>query len=85
MRTTVNLPDDLMAKLKRSAAERGTTVTALMEEALRHSLAVRRPAQRAAKARFTVYGKGGVLPGVDLDDSAALMDLIDTADEAPGR
>ena len=66
MRTTINLPDDLMAKLKRSAAERGTTATALMEEALRRSL--------AARARFTVYGKGGVLHGVDLDDSAALMD-----------
>ena len=85
MRTTINLPDDLMAKLKRSAVERGSTVTALIEEALRQSLASRRPAKRAGKVRLPVYGKRGVLPGVDLDDSAALLDLIDSADEAPGR
>jgi hypothetical protein len=24
-----------------------------------------------------VFGEGGVLPGVDLDDSAALLDLMD--------
>ena len=80
MRTTINLPDDLLARLKRLAAESGTTVTALIHDALREALARRRRPRPAAALRLTTYGGTGLQPGVDLDDSATLHDLMD----APG-
>jgi len=80
MRTTINLPDDLLARLKRLAAESGTTVTALIQDALREALARRRRTPRADPVELTTFGAGGLQPGVDLDDSAALLDLT----EPPG-
>jgi predicted transcriptional regulator len=78
MRTTIHLPDDLLAEAKKLAADTRTTLTALMEDALREHLARRRGRRTAAPARLPTYGVGGVLPGVDLDDSAALLDLMES-------
>jgi hypothetical protein len=80
MRTTINLPDDLLAQLKKLAATSGTTVTALIQDALRESLARRRRSPRPCRVELTAFGAGGLQPGVDLDDSAALLDLT----EPPG-
>jgi plasmid stability protein len=80
MRTTINLPDDLLAQLKKRAAESGTTLTALIEDALREGLARRRRRPQAKQVQHTTYGAGGLLAGVDLDDTAALLDLM----ESPG-
>jgi hypothetical protein len=80
VRTTINLPDDLIARLKKLAAASGTTMTALVEDALREALArrTRRP-DRPGRVELTTYGSGGLQPGVDLDDSAALLDLTEPA------
>jgi predicted transcriptional regulator len=77
MRTTIRLDDALMAEIKREAARTGRTITAFIDEALRESLARRR--RPAATARFELpsFGGGRLLPGVDLDDSAALLDLME--------
>ena len=80
MRTTINLPDDLLAQLKKRAAESGTTLTALIEDALREALARRRRRPQARQVQLTTYGAGGLQPGVDLDNAAALSDLM----EPPG-
>ena len=85
MRTTINLPDDLLSRLKKLAAESGTTLTALIHDALRESLARRRRARPAASVRLTTYRGTGLQPGVDLDDSASLYDLMDVPDGAPRR
>jgi plasmid stability protein len=85
MRTTINLPDDLLRSLKRRAAERGTTVTALIEDSLRAALAERSPRKRPKPIRLKTYGQGGFRPGVDLDDSAALLDLMESDSGAAGR
>ena len=77
MRTTINLPDDLLARLKKQAAEQGTTVTALIEDSLRASLGRRRRKAKGDRIKLTTFGRKGLQPGVDLDDSAALLDLID--------
>lgn len=79
MRTTLNLDDDLLRDAKRLAAERGTTLTALMEDALR--IVVRRvekpePRRRVTLPTFGVPGEG-FMPGVDISDNAALRDLMD--------
>lgn len=80
MRTTINLPDDLLARLKKLAAESGTTVTALIQDALREALARRRRPPRTRRVELATFGTDGFQPGVDLDDSAALLDLT----EPPG-
>ena len=77
MRTTIHIPDDLLAEVKKLSAESHTTVTALVEDALRERLSRRRQKSRSKPLRLTTYGKGGLQPGVDLDDSAALLDLME--------
>jgi hypothetical protein len=84
MRTTIYLPDDLLAQAKRAALESGQTLTAVIEEALRERLA-RRGKPAAAPAQLTTFGRSGLLPGVDLDDSAMLLDLMERSDAAAGR
>ncbi len=77
MRTTIHIPDDLVAEVKKLSAESHTTVTALVEDALRERFSRRRRKFRPKPLRLTTYGKGGLQPGVDLDDSAALLDLME--------
>ena len=79
MRTTIRLDDRLMAAAKRRAAETGRTFTAVVEDALRQSLApVRALGKRTPVKLRTVNGRG-VRPGVDLDDSATLLDLMESS------
>jgi hypothetical protein len=78
MRTTIHIPDDLVAEVKKLSAESHTTVTALVEDALRERLSRRRQKSRPKLLRLTTYGKGGLQPGADLDDSAALLDLMES-------
>jgi len=77
MRTTVRLDDHLLAQAKQLAARSGQTLTAVIEEALRIKLAASRKRKSAAKMTLPTYGTGGILPGVDLDDSAALLELME--------
>jgi hypothetical protein len=77
MRTTVRLPDDLMKAVKRRSLDSGRTLAGFIEDALRAALA--RKSRRAPRspARLPTYGSGGLLPGVDLDDAASLLDLME--------
>lgn len=78
VRTTLLLPDDLYREVKSTAAASGETMTSFVEEALREALRRRAGAGRAA-VDFVVAptGSGGLQPGVELDDSAALLDVMD--------
>ena len=76
MRTTVRLDDNLLAQAKKQAAESGTTLTSVLEQALRESLARRSVRAKSKRMRLKTVRGGGVRPGVDLDDSAALLDLM---------
>ena len=79
MRTTINLDDALLAEAKQVAARTGRSLTAVVEDALRQSLHRRNPATRQA-ADLPVFGAGGTRPGVDLDDSAGLLDVMEQDD-----
>ena len=80
MRTTVRLKDDLLKQAKRRAAETNRSFTAFLEDAIRASLSPRASAKSPRKeVDLPVSGKGGTLPGIDLDNSAALHDLMDGA------
>jgi hypothetical protein len=79
MRTTLNLDDDLMRRAKAAALRSGCTLTSLVEDALREALSRHsRPAGEAH--RIKPYAGRGLAPGVDLDDSAALLDLMEGRD-----
>ena len=76
MRTTVRLDEHLLSEAKKHAAECGKTLTAVLEQALRESLARRNLQARARPLRLKTFGGGGMRAGVDLDDSASLLDVM---------
>ena len=81
MRTTIRLDDDLLTAAKKLAVESGRTLTAVIEDALRQTFSRRKASGNAAPAKLPVALGGGVLqPGVDLDDSAALLELMESSD-----
>ena len=78
MRTTVRLDEALLRQAKSEAARRGETLTCLIEQGLRLVLASPQVPRRRRRVSLPVSSAGGGLrPGVDLDNSAALLDLLD--------
>lgn len=76
MRTTIRLDNELLTAAKRRAVDTGRTLTAVIEDALRRVLA-EHPTPRTAQPPPPTYGDGGTLPGIDLNDSASLLDAMD--------
>ena len=74
MRITVDLPDDLLAESKRYTADTGRTLARLTEDSLREAVARRQTPDRTEVVELPTFGGGRVMPGVDLDNSAALLD-----------
>jgi hypothetical protein len=78
MRTTVRLQEGLLKQAKHEAEQRGETLTALMEQGLRLVLAQPHVRRQRRRIHLPVCKAGrGVLPGVDLGDSAALLDIME--------
>lgn len=76
MRTIINLDDDLHRRAKAFAARMGTSLTALVEEALRIRLA--QPAARQKRpAKLPTFRGDGLQPGVTLDDMDTVYDRLD--------
>jgi predicted transcriptional regulator len=76
MRTTIRLDDELLRAAKRAALDRGTTLTAVIEDALRRALAPG-AVQAPEHVDLPSFHGDGLQPGVDLDDTASLLDLMD--------
>ena len=78
MRTTVRLDEALLARARRHAARHGVTLTSLIEQGL--ELVLRRPLKPHDRQKVVLpvcrLG-GGTLPGVDLQDSASLLDRME--------
>jgi hypothetical protein len=81
MRTTIRLDPQLLAEAKKLAAESQRTLTSVIEDALREMLSRRRTATERPPVHLTVVDGDGLQPGVDLDDTAALLDLMERATE----
>jgi hypothetical protein len=77
MRTTINLPDDLILQAKKAALEANTTLTEIIANALREALQKGRRKRPRRKIKLTTYGEGGTFPGIDLDDMSSVLDLMD--------
>jgi Ribbon-helix-helix protein, copG family len=85
MRTTISLDERLIAQLKHRAAEQGTSVSKLVEQAVR--LFVRTPRTPAALQAFELvtFGKGGRFSRHNVDKTSALLEADDLDRFAPGR
>ncbi len=77
MRTTIRLNPQLLAQAKQFAARTGRTLTAVIEDALRQTLTDAKRARKRPPAKIPTFSGSGLQPGVDLDDTAALLDLLD--------
>jgi hypothetical protein len=78
MRTTIRLDDTLLDRARREAERRGETLTSLIERGLRLVLAGPQQRPQRRRVEFPVCREGGgTLPGVDLDDGAALLDVVE--------
>ena len=80
MRTTIRLDDNLLRRAKAVAAANGTSLNQVIEDAVRAALAARTPAARVKEPDLPTYGGRGLRAGVDLDDNATLLDVMDDAD-----
>lgn len=77
IRTTLTIDDEVLAEYKRVAAATHRTLSYVIQDALRETLARREEAAAEEPVRLPVIGGGGVRPGVDLDDSARLLELLE--------
>jgi hypothetical protein len=77
-RTTVRLPDDLIRRAKRKAAAEGRSLTALIEEGLRRVVNERATTYKPNRILPPVSAAtGGLMPGIDLNESSVLQELDD--------
>lgn len=84
MRTTINVDEALLIEAKKLAAETNRTLGGVVESALREMLARRASYAVREPVVLPTYGSGGTLPGVDLDDSAALADVMESSNPDDG-
>jgi hypothetical protein len=85
MRTTISLDERLIAQLKRRAAEQGTSVSKLVEQAVR--LFVRPPRTATAPQAFELvtFGRGGRFTRQNIDKTSALIEADDLERFASGK
>ena len=77
MRTTVDLPDELLDDARRRAADEGTTLTALLADGLRLRLARRSVAAAQLRPLPRSRNEGGMQPWIDPASNASLLDAAD--------
>jgi len=79
MRTTIQIDDSLHEMARRHAVAKGKTFTALVEEALREKLLSRKTKSPVLEKHVVLktVGGNGVLPGIELDNNAALLDQME--------
>ncbi|MBN2496677.1 MAG: ribbon-helix-helix protein, CopG family [Deltaproteobacteria bacterium] len=77
MRTTIQVDDQVLRDIKKLAASSGKTLGSVIEEALREKLARRQELSEDAPVSLPVFKGAGLQPGVDLDDSRALLDRME--------
>jgi plasmid stability protein len=76
MRTVITLDDELHRRAKAYAARHGTTLAALVADALRARLA-RKPATRRTAVVLPTFQGQGLAPGLSLDDMKTIHDAMD--------
>ncbi|SDP62306.1 hypothetical protein SAMN04487905_106112 [Actinopolyspora xinjiangensis] len=83
-RTTITIDERLLGQLESRALEQQTTVSALIEQDLRFAELQHARMSSESGSEFTLPScdLGGVRPGVDLNDNAALLDMMENQDSS---
>lgn len=77
MRTTIRLQDETLKSAKKAAIERNISLTKLIEEALQEKLMKGQKADYRGSFKPVTFRGNGLREGVDLDDSASLLDVME--------
>jgi hypothetical protein len=77
MRTTITLDDRLLAQLKRRASESETSVSRLVEQAVRLFVRTPRPPSPQESFELVTFGAGGRFSRQNIDKIAALLEADD--------
>jgi len=72
------MDDDLIEAAKAAAIGAGQTLTRFIEDAVRRQLALQYEVAATSPPALPVFSGDGVLPGVDLDNRAALLDVMES-------
>ena len=75
MKTTVEIPNDLLREWKKKAVEQGKTLKSMWESLLREGLHSPQPERSRRKIRW-VTAKGGLPPGLDVSNRERMYDWI---------
>ena len=81
MRTTIRIDEQLLEQARREAIRQKKSLTAIIEDALRASLSRQQSTGKRRPVKLVTFSGQGLLPGVDLDDSSALLDLMDNKND----
>jgi hypothetical protein len=76
MRTTIRINDDLLKQAKKRAADEGRTLTSLVEDGLTLLLSKPKTGRRKRIELPVSKATGGVLPGIDLNRSSDLEEVM---------
>lgn len=77
MRTTIRINEAILISAKKEAASRNISLTKLIEEALQEKLYTRCDQAKEKKVDLYTVGGKGLQPGVDVDDSSSLLDVME--------
>jgi hypothetical protein len=85
LRTTIRLEESLLEQAKAEAARRKTTLTSLIEEGLHRVIKdAYKPVKRKKVVLPVCRQGGGTWPGIDISNSADLLDIMEGLVD-PGR
>ena len=77
MQTTIQLDETLLAEVTKLAQAKGCDLSHFIEETLRDKIASKPPVARQPFFRLTTVGGQGVRHGVDLNNSTAMLALME--------
>ena len=77
MTTTISLDSGLLAAARAEARVTGVDLATFVETAVRREIDEGRNRKPPALSVLPAAGGDGLLPGVDLDDGSALLDLLE--------
>lgn len=75
MRTTIDIDDQLLLYAKHQAVKQGCTIKQILEDALRNFFS--HPASQHDFVSLETFSGAGLKPGVNLDNSRSLSDIMD--------
>ena len=73
----MNIHGELLRRAKQVALERHDTLGSVIEDALRRCLSHDTRASQTEPTRLSTFKGKGLQPGVDLDSTSALLDIME--------